>query len=88
MQSRHIEAILVVKPGGDRHALETWLAGEGFTVARMQAGLLVCGASDLFERIFHVDLSQAVLPLPLPVPAKFQSDVTAFEIPKPPTYHV
>jgi hypothetical protein len=84
----HTEAILVLKPGADRGAVQSWFTGHGFTVNPMQAGILVSGAADLFQTVFLVDLSRATLPLRLSIPRELQDDVTDLEVCKPPTYHM
>jgi hypothetical protein len=84
----HTEAVLVLKPGADRGAVQSWFTAHGFAVNSMQAGLLVSGAAELFGTVFQVDLSRETLPLRLSIPRELQGDVTDLEVCRPPTYYM
>jgi hypothetical protein len=87
MSTRHVEMVVTTKPGADRRAIEDWLTSHGFTVLPMQAGVLVAGSADLFDALFRLSLSQAVLPVRVAFPPELQRHIESAEIQAPPEYH-
>lgn len=78
-----VEAFTKLKPGGASAAVRHWFEQQGLTVLPMQAGLMISGSADLFNRVFDCDVLTLGRPAQLSPPAAVAHDVELIEIPRP-----
>lgn len=83
MKEEFIEAFLRWNENGPSEMVKQWLQDRDITVVAMKTGLLITGTQDKFETVFSVNLTNAELPLQLPVPKELKAYVASIGIPKP-----
>ena len=82
MEGDFIEAFLLWNENGPSDSVAQWVQRQGLTVTPLQAGLLISGTQDKFERAFVIDLANTEPPFELPVPQDLQEHVTSIGVRK------
>jgi hypothetical protein len=78
-----LEAFLRLKPGAHADRVRAWLEQQTLSVVSIQAGLLLSGTVDVFNRVFSCDVSTLPRPARLQPPAPIADEVELIEIPRP-----
>ena len=87
MNDDFIEAILLWLPGADQDAVRNWMREHNLQALTMQAGLLINGTGEDFQKAFSVDLTGAARPFSLPLPELLTRHVASITIPPPRKIH-
>jgi hypothetical protein len=83
MARSFVEAFLKFKPGAGAGRVRKWLEQQGLSALPIQAGLMVSGSEEVFNRVFACDMSTLPRPARLQPPAAVADEVELVEIPRP-----
>ena len=83
MSEQHVELILQWKADADTNRVRDWLKERGIDFMPMQAGLLIFGKKETFDRNLSVSLDDITPPSQIPIPVQLQNDVTSIMLPTP-----
>jgi hypothetical protein len=78
-----VEAFLKLKSSSDTGRVRKWLEQQGLSVLRIQAGLIISGSEEVFNRVFACEVSNLPRPTRLQPPAEVADDVELVEILRP-----